>query len=100
MKRIPLKVTEAVDPHGNKVPVDYRAYLRMAISVPSDPRQGIGIDEMRKSMRVLDALDKAPADHCNIEDADYEFLLTKVKASQFNFVHKAFVDFVEDVTNA
>lgn len=97
MKRVPLKKVPLVTPTGEDSELDYLLYLEIAIKNPLNG-QNADIEENRKSIRLLDALEKAEEDGVDMEDADYEYLCTKVKALRFNWIDPAFVQFVEDVT--
>lgn len=80
--------------------VDYRFIVEQAVRVPLDRQQGATIDEMRKGIRVLDALDKSQNDVLELEDADWEFLKQKVEKFPWAQVDRRFVQFYDDVTNA
>ena len=84
---------------GSMGELDYRMQLQSIMREPTDPREGIGIEEMRRSIRVLDALE-AYNDGCELEDADFEHLVQKVKNTRFIFVSKELIQFVDDVTGA
>lgn len=97
MKRIPLKVTSIELLDGTVQPLDYKDYIRGIVKSPLDPNKGIGVDEMFGSLRVLTALDKA-GDVLELEDADFEFFVTKIKAARFMTVDANIAQFVKDVT--
>lgn len=89
--------------------VDYRSIIEQAIRVPLDRQQGATIDEMRKGIRVLDALDRAlqlvdglsgTGDVLELEDADWEFLKLKVEKMPWAMVDRRFVQFHDDITQA
>jgi hypothetical protein len=69
---------------------------------PTNPQGGADIDEIRKSIRVLNVLDEIgqDAEVLELEDSDYEYMQTKVSASKFTFADAAIVQFVDDVTEA
>ena len=96
MKIIELKVLGEKDKVGY---VDYKALIKTIVQIPSDPRQGLNIDEVKKSVRVLDALEEAK-DKLTLEDADYNLLRTKVNAFKFSYAHKNIVTFADDITGA
>jgi len=79
--------------------VDYRLIIDQSLRVPLDRTTGATIDEMRKAIRVLDALDKA-RDVLELEDADWEFLKLKVEKMPWGVVDRRFVQFYDDVTTA
>ena len=97
MKHIDLKVVDVIDPSGKHDALDYRRVLVGIVSLPSDPRAGIKVDEIRRSIRVLDAIEAGNENGFDIEDADFDFMCTKVRSATFNFAHRAFVQFVEDI---
>lgn len=96
MKTIPLRV---VPPGPTDTPgdVNYAVVLREVLSRPLDPRSGIGIAEMRQSLRVLDQLEHANGT-LELEDADYEHLRQKLEAMPWNVVDRRIVQLVDDVT--
>ena len=92
MKTIKLKVVEM---DGRQF--DYKEELKTVFRAPADPQRGADYEEMRRSMRVLDALDKAN-DTLVLEDADFTNLQERVKKARFVMVHPIIVQFIEDVT--
>ena len=104
MKRIAL-LTLASDRPGDPqfaIPrVEYRLLVEAAVRVPLDPQKGASIDEMRKGIRVLDALDRAIGDApLELEDADWEFLKSKVEKMPWSLTDHRFVRFYDDVMGA
>jgi len=89
MHRVPLKTL------GDIV---YAEVLREVVRRPLDPRAGISIDEMRQSLRVLDALDAANGT-LDLEDADYDHLKAKLLGMQWNVVDRRILQLVDDVIN-
>lgn len=79
--------------------VDYRVVIEQAVRVPFDRQNGATIDEMRKGIRVLDALDSANGT-LELEDADWEFLKQKVERMPWAAVDRRFVKFYDDVVQA
>lgn len=100
MKRIPLKTVDVSLPSGSEMSLDYKTQLQVILRAPIDPKAGIDIEEMRGSIRVLDALDKADGDFCDLEDADFFFMVKKVNSAHFAQAHPAILQFVDDVTGA
>jgi len=101
VKRIPLKMLP--DPRAPDDPaqaVDYRSVIEQAIRVPLDRQGGATIDEMRRGIRVLDALDAASNGTLELEDADWEHLKTKVERMPWAMVDRRFLQFSDDVLNA
>jgi hypothetical protein len=79
--------------------VEYRECIEQAIRIPFDRQNGASIDEMRKGIRVLDALDSANG-AIELEDADYEFLKQKVERMPWARIDKRFLQFYDDVMQA
>jgi hypothetical protein len=90
MKRIPLEIL------GD---VSYRTIIEQAVQLPLDRTTGATIDEMRKGIRVLDALEHANGT-LELEDADWEFLKAKVERMPWARVDRRFVQFYDDVMGA
>jgi len=98
MKRIELKEIKQIDPAGNEAVLNYAEYLRVIMQSPMDVQAGAGIEEIRHSIRVLDAVDKAKDNHIVVEDADYAFMVKKIKAAKFMFITPEIMQFVDDMT--
>jgi len=77
---------------------DYKEVIGSVIRLPTGDQRGLEIEEIRSSLKVLDALDKA-GDYLNLEDADFYFMADKIKAAKYTFVSPVIVQFVDDVTN-
>ena len=97
MKSIVLKVVKLVDNE-----LDYRNEIQTILSTPEDRQAGATIDEMRHAIRVLDVLDALDEDAevLELEDADYEYLKSRILSARFGMVHPAIVQFIDDVTTA
>ena len=80
--------------------IDYRAIIENAIRIPLDRQAGASIDEMRKGIRILDALDAAKDDIIGLEDADWEFLKAKLERFPWAGTDRRFLRFYDDVMNA
>jgi hypothetical protein len=99
MKTIPLKIVEVIM-NDKPVNLSYRAQLIEIMKSPMDGRSA-GIDEVRASIRVLDALNDTQIQSVNsltLEDADFEYMAQKVKQARWPVVDKYVISFVEDVT--
>lgn len=96
MKQIPLKTLSAPDGTADIV---YADVLREVIRRPTDPQRGADIAEMRRSIRLLDALEAANG-VLKLEDADYELLKTKVEGMPWNLIDRRIITFVDDVNAA
>lgn len=75
--------------------------LTEVVRRPSDPRTGMSIDEVRRSVRVLDNLEslESTADSVSFEDADYDFLINKLNDFKFALADKRIVDLIDRATN-
>lgn len=93
MKTVELKKADFLA-YGEKRELDYKAMLQTIMESPIDPIKGAGVAEIRKSIRVLDVLEKA-TDKLELEDADYDYMVERVKNTKFTTNNKVFVDFVE-----
>lgn len=69
------------------------------METPADQQRGASIDEIRKSIRVLDALEAASGT-VQLEDADFDYLVQRVKTAKFTSNNQVFIDFVEDIEKA
>jgi hypothetical protein len=85
------------DPGYEANRVDYRVLCEQCIRVPLDRQSGASIDEMRRGIRVLDALDRAKDEVLELEDADWEHLVEKVKRMPWGMVDRRFIRFYDDV---
>jgi|307.fasta_scaffold00843_12 hypothetical protein len=74
--------------------------IRQVIRRPLDTQKGAEIEEIRKGIRVLDALDKAKDGVIELEDADWEHLKAKTQAMQWAFVDKRILQFIDDIMDA
>jgi hypothetical protein len=95
MKTIPMKTLS----EEGLPDIVYAQVLREVLRRPSDPQKGADIAEMRRSIRVLDALDAANGT-LELEDADYDHLKTKITAMPWNVIDRRIVQLVDDVTGA
>jgi len=106
MKRIALlsvpdpRFPHPSDPGYENNRVDYRNLIEGAVRVPLDRQMGATIEEMRKGVRILDALDQARDDVLALEDADWEFLKTKVDKLPWAGTDRRFVQFYDDIMQA
>ena len=73
------------------------AVLLQVVSLSPEGR--IGIDEMRRRCRILDALEKAD-DRLLLEDADHEILKKAIESFPFQIAHRDILAVIEDVIAA
>jgi hypothetical protein len=86
-------------PDAQQGDIDYQVVLREVIRRPLDPKQGATIEELRQSIRVMDALDHANGT-LELEDADYQHLKLKLESMPWNVVDRRIVQLVDDVLGA
>ena len=76
-----------------------RDLIRIIAETPQG--QGITPDEMRKRIRILDALDAEPvAINVELEDADWSLLCTLTKNFKFGRATREILAIVDDILNA
>lgn len=80
--------------------VDYRVVVEQCVRLPMDRQAGASIEEMRKGIRILDALDRARDNVLELEDADWEHLKTKVEKMPWAQVDRRFLEFYDDIVSA
>lgn len=100
MKHVPLKVVEVTLPDGRTDTLDWKQQLQLIIRQPMNKQQGMDLDEIRKSLRVIEALENSNEKGCDLEDADYDYLVQKVSAARFGAATPQLLEFLEAVTNA
>jgi hypothetical protein len=79
--------------------LDWSEAIRQVLRRPLDPQKGADIEEMRRSIHVLDALDAADGT-LELEDADWQHLCQKVRAMQWAFVDRRIVQLIDSVLDA
>jgi hypothetical protein len=97
VKKIQLKTVD-MEVQGVTRQFSYQKELQTIFRTPADISKGAMVEEMRRSIRILDALDKS-TDMLELEDADFEYLKSRVPNAKFSIVHPVIVKFVDDVTN-
>ena len=102
MKRILLKsLPDPHDPTGSgSNRIDYRELIEQVVRVPLNRQTGATIDEMRRSIRVLDALETATDDVLALEDSDWQVLRDKVEVFPWGMVDRRLLAFYDDVVGA
>jgi len=104
MKRIPMRtVPDPTFPPGSpefqQNLIVYADVIRQVIRRPLDPSKGADVEEMRKGIRVLDAVDRA-GQVLELEDADWEHLKAKTAAMQWAIIDRRILTFCDEVNNA
>jgi hypothetical protein len=102
MKRILLKsLPDPHDPTGSgSNRIDYRELIEQVVRVPLNRQTGATIDEMRRSIRVLDALEAASDGVLVLEDSDWQVLRDKVEVFPWGMVDRRLLAFYDDVVGA
>lgn len=95
MKKILLRILEVPDGPS----IDYKAVLTEVVRRPLDPQKGIGIQEMRNSIKVLDALD-ASNGSVELEDSEYDLLKQKLDSMPWSYADRRILQLIDDVSNA
>jgi hypothetical protein len=104
MKRILLR--SAADKKTPQDVLEWRELIRQVIRRPLDTQRGADIEEMRKGIRVLDALDGCPETYglqpeiLALEDADWEHLKAKTLAMQWAIVDRRVLEFIDAILQA
>jgi hypothetical protein len=94
VKRIKLRKIKL---DGNEL--EWAEILRQVVQRPLDPQRGVDIDEMRKSIRLLDIID-ASNGVLELEDSDWEYLKSKTVAMQWAVIDRNIVKLVDEVVLA
>jgi hypothetical protein len=89
MRRIPLRSTGAFD-----------SRTVLAQVAGTSAAKAIGIGEMRRRVRILDALDAAAGEDVLLEDADYDALRAAIGEFPFALAHRDLLRIVDDVLEA
>ena len=102
MKTLQLKDIPMTSPDGTETSLNYWEQLQATIRMPTDPRAGMDVEEIRKSIRIIDVLDNVGQDAKTVkfEDADYDLLVAKVLATKYHFADPAIIEFVDDVVRS
>ena len=96
MKQFNLKTVNLKKPDGTDTTLEYRALILQIMRNPIDIQHGADIEEIRKSIRVIDAVEAADG-VCKLEDTDYAFMVKKIRGARFMSASQAIVDFVDEV---
>jgi hypothetical protein len=75
--------------------------LKAILQQPSPGSRGIGIEEMRKRIKVLDKVDDAkPGETLVLEDAEYTVVSAALKAQQFFIADRRLLAAIDEIENA
>jgi hypothetical protein len=100
MKRIVLRVLP--DPQMPNVPqaeIRSAEVIRNVVRQPLDKQKGADIEEMRRGIHILDALDSATT-LLELDEGDYDHLKEKLLAMQWGVVDKRLLQIIDDVLGA
>ena len=92
MKEIKLKILGK----GTKEQLDYKTLIKTIAQTPGNAQAGLSLDEVRKGVRILEALEKA-TDILKLEDEDYKLLCEKLETFKFGLAHKNIIEFADDI---
>ena len=104
MKRIALRVLP--DPHlpnQATTAIATETIIRDVIRQPKDRQNGATIDEIRRGIRILNALDLAletPERVLVLEDADYAELREKTLATKWFLIDQRMLSIIESILDA
>lgn len=106
MKTIELKtITVSGNPEDQRE-LDYLEVIRGIANAPGDPQTPVRLDEQRRRLRILDALDavkptpKTGKRTLKLEDADAKVLADLVEKFPWGMVGRGIVTFCDDVIGA
>lgn len=91
MKTIALKTIEA-----DGVKISYAAQIMEIVKFPQDGKSA-DLDEVRRSLRIMNALDGADKELV-LEDADYVYLRERIISARWPIANKVILEFVDDLT--
>lgn len=94
------EITDADLMQGLRTPyIDYKQMIKQAISESQDPQRGLSVSDIRTAVKIIDKIDAAE-EQLLLEEAEYQFVKSKVAAMSFIVAHKNIVEFVDDIENA
>lgn len=79
---------------GSEKEITYAALVKDCVKAMN--QQGLDVEELRKRIRIIDALEKA-GEKLELEDQDAETLKTLVRAQKWAVVDRSIIQFIEDV---
>lgn len=90
MKSIPLR---------DEAPFKSIEVITLVVKQPVQG-QGINADDMRRRVRLLDALEKADGDSLLLEDADHAVLVRLINGFQFGTADRRLLQIIDDIADA
>lgn len=97
MRHIPLRSLD--DPRGELATVSTAEVIRNVVRAPLDRQRGADIEEIRRGIRILDAVDAANGS-VELEDADWDHLCEKARVTTWGLVDKRLLVVIEDIFGA
>lgn len=99
MRKIELRTMEFSDVLGGTPPnMTTASALKQIVGGPK--AEGLLIDEMRRCTRILEAIESAAEKpDLFLEEADWQYLKSRVQGHRFPFPAQAFVDLCDAVEN-
>lgn len=98
-RQIELKQLSIVKKGEPDAPFNYKDTLELILKAPTPGQQGFSLDDIRKCNKIQDQLDAAK-DVVVLEEAEYNYIKTKVTGFRWGMPHKVIEDFCDDVFNA
>ena len=95
-KKIAIAIETFVDGAIKEIELQttYFELIYGACKRPSDPQSGFTWDDIEKINRVKDYYDAAKEkDEVSVEDADINFIVSRVKSNKWNSIDKKLLDF-------
>ena len=92
-------VLKAFDELQKSAVKDYKEMLLLVLRQPKDPRQGVCYDEMRKSLALMETVEKATGTLL-VEEEEWNELASRVKTFPFVMSHPELLEFMEAVLEA
>lgn len=84
-----------------RLTIKYKALVQTALRTPQDPRGGVTIEEMERSLNILKIVDEVnDGGVLELEDADHQYLIEKLGAVRWTGFDQRIVTFVHAVKNA
>lgn len=84
-----------------RLTIKYKALVQTALRTPQDPRGGVTIEEMERSLNILKIVDEVDdGDILELEDADHQYLVDKLGVVRWTGFDQRIVTFVHTIKNA
>ena len=99
---IPVSKDVEFDPDTmKKITFSYRDTIKNVLQIPSDPKEGLKIAEIRNLIKIIDELETLnDGDNLILEDDLYSVLKTRIDNNSWGYAHKVIVEFVDDIDHA